>query len=53
VSYDPDQYYAVMHALLQADRAGRLRREVLARSEERLKRVAGQGVAMLGAPMAP
>ena len=27
VSYDPDQYFPVMYALLAADRAGRLRAE--------------------------
>ncbi len=36
VSYDPDQYYRVMYALLKADREGRLDREVLQRSDERL-----------------
>jgi beta-N-acetylhexosaminidase len=40
VSYDPDQYYPVMHALLKADREGRLRPEALRDSERRL---AGSG----------
>jgi beta-N-acetylhexosaminidase len=38
VSYDPDQYYAVMYALLRADRDGRLDGERLRRSEARLAR---------------
>lgn len=38
VSYDPDQYYPVMHALLKADRLGKLDREALQRSEQRLAR---------------
>jgi beta-N-acetylhexosaminidase len=38
VSYDPDQYYRVMYALLKADRQGRLDRHVLRRSDERLER---------------
>ena len=29
ISYDPDQFYPVMHALLQADAEGRLRRRQL------------------------
>jgi beta-N-acetylhexosaminidase len=36
VSYDPDQYYPVMHALLKADAAGRLRQDVLGDSNRRL-----------------
>jgi beta-N-acetylhexosaminidase len=38
VSYDPDQYFPIMDALLEADREGRLRPEALARSDERLRR---------------
>lgn len=38
VSYDPDQYYRVMYALLQANRQGRLTGEVLLRSDRRLER---------------
>jgi beta-N-acetylhexosaminidase len=40
VSYDPDQYFPLMDALLQADRDGRLHQDVLARSDERLRRAA-------------
>ena len=40
VSYDPDQYFPVMHALLAADRAGGLRAEALAQSAARLRRAA-------------
>ena len=40
VSYDPDQYYPIMHALLAADRAGRLSQETLALSDKRLQRAA-------------
>jgi beta-N-acetylhexosaminidase len=40
VSYDPDQYFPIMYALLAADRAGRLRGEMLERSDERLRRAA-------------
>lgn len=36
VTYDPDQYFVAMDALLRADRDGRLRPEVLRDSEERL-----------------
>jgi beta-N-acetylhexosaminidase len=36
VSYDPDQYYVVMHALLRAYHDGRLRRDRLQASEARL-----------------
>ena len=41
VSFDTDQYYGVMHALLAADRDGRLQAEALRRSDERLTRAAG------------
>jgi beta-N-acetylhexosaminidase len=40
VSYDPDQFYPVMYALLQAHAQGHLRRDVLAPSERRLARSA-------------
>jgi beta-N-acetylhexosaminidase len=40
VGYDPDQYFPLMDALLLADREGRLRQDVLARSDERLRRAA-------------
>ena len=40
VSYDPEQYYPLMDALLQADREGRLNANALARSDERLRRAA-------------
>jgi len=36
VSYDPDQFYLVMHALIRAARAGRLRTDALAESDRRL-----------------
>lgn len=38
VSYDPDQFFPIMDALLEADREGRLRPDVLERSDERLRR---------------
>jgi len=38
ISYDPDQYFLVMHALLAAERAGRLRGDTLERSAARLRR---------------
>ena len=38
VSYDPDQYFPIMDALLEADREGRLSQDALARSDERLRR---------------
>jgi beta-N-acetylhexosaminidase len=38
VSYDPDQYFYVMHALLAADRAGRIDAGMLERSRTRLER---------------
>lgn len=40
VSYDPDQYFPMMDALLQAGRDGRLREDLLTRSAERLRRAA-------------
>jgi beta-N-acetylhexosaminidase len=36
VSFDPDQYYAVMHALLDAYHDGRLRKDILQESARRL-----------------
>jgi beta-N-acetylhexosaminidase len=42
ISYDPDQYFPVMHALLAADRNGTLRSEALALSAARLRRAAGR-----------
>jgi beta-N-acetylhexosaminidase len=36
VSYDPDQFYPAMYAALQADAQGRLRQELLDRSDRRL-----------------
>ena len=39
ISYDGDQFYPTMHALLRADAAGLLRREQLARSDRRLGRM--------------
>lgn len=40
VSYDTDQYYAVMQGLLTANRDGRLRSDALRESDERLSRAA-------------
>jgi beta-N-acetylhexosaminidase len=39
VSWDPDQYYRVMYALLQASQHGLLDNESLSRSDERLSRL--------------
>jgi len=36
ISYDPDQYYRVMHALLKADQQGKLDTDALQRSDRRL-----------------
>jgi beta-N-acetylhexosaminidase len=41
VSYDSDQFYPVMYALLRAHAEGRLRQDALASSERRLARSAG------------
>lgn len=41
VSFDTDQFYAVMHGLLAAERDGRLQPEALRQSDERLSRAAG------------
>jgi len=41
VSYDPDQYFYVMYALLQADRDGRLSADTLKASKARLRKAAG------------
>jgi len=50
VSFDPDQYYPVMYALLAADAAGRLRPEALRQSESRLRRaMSGARAAAAGA----
>jgi beta-N-acetylhexosaminidase len=38
ISWDADQYYRAMYALLKADEQGRLNREVLQRSDRRLER---------------
>jgi len=38
VSWDSDQYYRVMYALLNADQQGRLDQQILRQSEERLER---------------
>jgi beta-N-acetylhexosaminidase len=38
VSYDTDQYYTAMHALVAADRDGRLRQKALTQSDGRLSR---------------
>ena len=38
VSFDTDQFYAVMHSLLAADREKRLQAEALRQSDERLSR---------------
>jgi beta-N-acetylhexosaminidase len=38
ISWDADQYYRVMYALLKADRQGKLDREALKRSDQRLAR---------------
>jgi beta-N-acetylhexosaminidase len=40
VSWDPDQYYPVMAALLAAERDGRLQDDMLARSDPRLRAAA-------------
>ena len=37
ISWDTDQYYPVMYALLKADRQGRLDRDALKRSDQRLE----------------
>ncbi len=37
ISWDTDQYYPIMYALLKADRQGRLDREALKRSDQRLE----------------
>jgi beta-N-acetylhexosaminidase len=36
ISWDPAQFYHVMYALLKAEQGGRLDREILLRSDERL-----------------
>jgi beta-N-acetylhexosaminidase len=41
ISFDVDQYYVVMHALLRADRAGTLRDEELRLSQRRLRKALG------------
>lgn len=41
VSYDPDLYFPIMHALLAASREGRLRSDMLEASAARLRRAAG------------
>lgn len=46
ISYDGDQFYPAMHALLRADAAGLLQREQLARSDRRLGRMMSTSSAM-------
>jgi beta-N-acetylhexosaminidase len=41
VSYDPDQFFFAMHALIQADQSGQLENDLLARSRVRLRRTFG------------
>jgi beta-N-acetylhexosaminidase len=41
LSYDADQYFTAMHALLEADQAGRLTRDALDRSAQRLNAARG------------
>jgi beta-N-acetylhexosaminidase len=41
VSFDPDQFYAVVHGSLAAERDGRLQPEALRQSDQRLSRAAG------------
>jgi len=41
ISWDPDQYYSVMYALLKADKQGQLNREALKRSDQRLEMTRG------------
>jgi beta-N-acetylhexosaminidase len=53
VSYDPDQYFPVMYALLRADREGRLRQDALDRSKARLARAAARSLSRVGAIPAP
>ena len=48
VSYDTDQYYAAMHALLAADRDGRLQQQALRQSDRRLNRAVPPGGAPQG-----
>lgn len=48
ISYDGDQFYPAMHALLRADAAGLLQREQLARSDRRLGRIMSTSSAMIG-----
>jgi beta-N-acetylhexosaminidase len=36
ISYDPDQYYRVMYALLKADEQNKLSKEILQHSDKRL-----------------
>lgn len=44
VSYDPDQYFYIMHELLRADRDGRLRADALEVSKRRLREAAASRV---------
>ena len=37
-----DQFYVIMHALMMADREGRLRQDMLRQSDRRLVRVLGR-----------
>jgi beta-N-acetylhexosaminidase len=39
ISYDPDQYFPIVHALLRAEAHGTLARDALERSHRRLKSV--------------
>jgi beta-N-acetylhexosaminidase len=39
VSYDPDQFYLVMYALIRAARAGALQDDALGQSDQRLAKI--------------
>ena len=53
ISYDPDQYFPVMYALLQATRSGQLHPRALEASKTRLAKASGHTTASLSLRYAP
>ncbi len=53
ISYDPDQYFPVMYALLQATRSGQLHPGALEASKTRLAKASGHTTASLSLRYAP
>jgi beta-N-acetylhexosaminidase len=53
IAYDPDQYYPVMYALLKAQSEGRLRPELLEKSDARLRHATRAVAPNRASPLSP